>query len=445
MKIKKIIVFLLLLVPFSAFLTDSNVLYPDITLKNLVIRLLVVIAALLSTFLFWQNPIARLEITNRLRSIFKQKIIVWLSIFLGIVLLGVFFAPNTQLALWGELERGEGFITLFFFFIYIILLLVHFSRQDWLTIFKVILFSGIFLFFKQLAQLANHLDRPSATVGNPSFLADYYLLVTAAAVVLIAQVKSQSKKYKKWNITFIASGFGILNALVGIFISQSRGPLLGYLLGIFVALIWFVCKSERQPNYRKVTRIATGVLVFLILFSGIFVLTRRAKIWQDVPVLGRLTVISITDATTASRIINSKIALNSVDPAQEGLKPLLIGWGWDNYIFAWYKHYDPNLYQYDIALFDRTHNKLLDVLTMSGIFGLIAYLALWITLFMSLWRKNIGLIVGVFIFLAVAHFTQNLVAFESIVPYITFFLLIAFATHLNEDSNPEKDLNKKFE
>jgi Tfp pilus assembly protein PilF len=83
--------------------------------------------------------------------------------------------------------------------------------------------------------------------------------------------------------------------------------------------------------------------------------------------------------------------------------------------------------------FDRAHSVYLDWFVASGFLGLIAYLALYITLLYVIWRSD--LTIGkksVLIGLLAAYAVHNIFVFDNLASYVFFFALLGFGNSLHE-------------
>jgi O-antigen ligase len=89
-----------------------------------------------------------------------------------------------------------------------------------------------------------------------------------------------------------------------------------------------------------------------------------------------VAAVTSDDPTINSRLLFAHESLTSFW-SDGGAQRIVLGWGWDNYVFFWQKHYDPKIFYYDAAIADRAHNKLIDMLVMTGLAGLVAYLIVW--------------------------------------------------------------------
>jgi len=119
--------------------------------------------------------------------------------------------------------------------------------------------------------------------------------------------------------------------------------------------------------------------------------------------------------------------INAWKIAVKGFKARpLLGWGWENYNVVFNQFYNPESLLHGSAetWFDRSHNQILDILCLTGIFGLFSYLAIFLILF-KLFRKS-WLIkrkdsLAILFFLLFAYFVQNLFVFDTPGPMIIFF------------------------
>ena len=154
--------------------------------------------------------------------------------------------------------------------------------------------------------------------------------------------------------------FVLLQAWV-IFLSETRGAVVGLGVGIFIAAVLYVVLN---PVKKVKIWGGSAVVAFGLVVGMLFVF--HSSLPQN-SLLHR--VFNLKDTNTEARIIQWGVAL-------KGYKdhPLL-GVGPENYYFLSNKYYNPEIYQYDPSWFDKPHNYLIEVLVTSGIFGFAAYMA----------------------------------------------------------------------
>ena len=408
---------IIIAIPFVPLLFDGNVFFPYISPKIFVLRFFAfLIAVLITADLF---GVEKENTLNSIKQIIKNKLFRAYTILLGVITLSALFATDTHKALMGDIERSEGLITHICFAMIVFGAVYAMTKKDWLDFCKSTIVSGFILFVSVLIPYLHGVNRPSSFVNNPIFLAAYFIFILTVSAVLATTTVREGESWKStfalWGIT------GVTFSFFGLIITETRGAILGVVVGLFVTGIILTVRSWKNLSSRKKIGFFTA-LVFFIFFVLAGALT---PLGQKIPGFQRLSESSHKDFTKTARFLNLGVSLQSVNPVKNGIKPLLIGWGQDNYNVAWYKNYNPKVYEDDKASFDRTHNKVFDVLVMNGLFALLCYLFIWL-LIVRTWAKA-PLHVGIpLIFWCTAHFIQNLFAFESIVNYIPFFLVVAF-------------------
>ncbi len=183
--------------------------------------------------------------------------------------------------------------------------------------------------------------------------------------------------------------------VVCIFLTQSRGPWLGLLVG---ALVFIVLIELRTPAARKLLTVTLEVFVVLGVLLVVFNLPSSPLArFRSVPYIGRLGQLSdVNDGTGRVRVLiwQGTYALLTTrpdvgfQPDPLGVARLVVGYGPETMHEAYNKVYPPALGDLESrnASPDRNHNDLLDHLVMEGIGGLAAYLALLVWALVLAWR-----------------------------------------------------------
>jgi hypothetical protein len=140
-----------------------------------------------------------------------------------------------------------------------------------------------------------------------------------------------------------------------------------------------------------------------------------------------LRAFSSENATLNTRLISWKAAY--LDFSNH---PIL-GVGHGNYAAIFDKYFDPKFYDYSPGetYFDRAHNNIVDIVSTSGLLGLLAYLSIFVAVFYYLiksyrQKKISSWQISVLSGLIVAYFVQNLAVFDSLVTYVSLFGLLGF-------------------
>ena len=430
----KIFLWGLVLVPF---MVDNYAFFPYVTGESLFARGVLVIVSILFLVSIFYNRSFKNEIKDKLSLIIKKPLFISLLIFILIFITSTIFAVNGYNAFWGTIERAEGLIGLSFFFSAFIYSFLIFGRKDWFIFFKLNLLVSFILLFKEFIQFYGGVIRPTSFLDNPTFLAGYLLFSIFCAIAVFSE-----EKYKFWKYFSVLTLF---LSIIGILITETRGTMAGIVIASIVALIYGFFKGKniliKNISLQKISII---LLCFILLSGTIFISTRKNQFWQKVPGLSRVALISGKDSTTQTRLLTAKLSLRAIDPIQNGFKKFMIGWGPENFSLAYGKYFNPVQFDYEAAWFDRSHNKLLDVLVMNGLLGLIAYLSICFFFIKSiLKRKDFSLLDLGLIFFLTSYLVHLLFVFDQITTSIPFFLVIAFVLYLSTFDNADNSkINK---
>lgn len=425
---KTAIKWLLYLLAFTPLIVDSSVYFPYITGKTMLVRLAVSIAAILyASYLFFSDQF-RKEQYARFKKIIKNPITIFTLSFFAIFIISSVFALDTFRAFFGDVERAEGVFGMMYFYVFMMLGALLFEKKDWMNFFRLTLVSGTILFVHEMIQFFEGTVRPSSFTGNPIYLAVFFLFVIMSALIIIVDETKHRLSY--WRIL----AWPIIPlSVVGIFITESRGVIVGIFASILALAVYFAFKGKEIKVFGKINlkTVSLTLMALAVLVGAIFFVTRSSDIWNKIPGFDRLAAISSTDISTQTRLIAFGVGLQSINPAKNSLKEFLIGWGPENFHIAYNIHFDPRYFEFEEQWFDRAHDKLMDVAVMNGMVGLIAYLGLWVSLFWMLAKKkdSIGES-AVLIFFGVAYFVQNLFVFDSISTYTPFFVMLAYGIYL---------------
>jgi O-antigen ligase len=401
-KLVNYLTIILFLIPFSLLIVDNDVLFPFITTKAIFFRILVSLGLIFSLWLYLLNP-----------STFPKKNYLFLAICLFFIanIISTIFSVNPYRSFWGNAERMEGTWSLFFYLSYFFLLftLFQFNPQAKKTIFYSILIVTTLISIIELQQaFILKEERPSATLGNPTYIGFLNLLT----IFLILYFYFEAKTFEKYfYVPLIALNFLSLIA------SQTRGSILGLLVGIFVFVFFYLLLSKIETK----KKILAFSLFFIFLISFFFFL--KTDIALQIPGIKRLSETLQNPVSVFPRFYAWKIFLNAF---QE--KPFF-GWGPETMPIAFFSNFDPRIFNYEQAIFDRPHNKFIEVLVSIGIFGFISWLLIFLAFIYYVFKTNINfyqksaLLAFLFSYLA-----QNFSLFDMQASYILFFYGLSLIT-----------------
>jgi O-antigen ligase len=358
-----------------------------------------------------------------------------LALFVFIMAIADAWGVNPYLSFLSHYNRMDGWITLIHFFAYTVVASSIISTDKlWKMLLRGSLVTSGIVAIYGLLQLAGVstfvLDgqsgfsaRIDATMGNPSYLAVYMLFHVFIALLLWVEARNEFPN-KMHTTSLVYGGVLTLDTLI-LFLTGTRGAIFGLLCGGIFTLIIFALLSKSQK-----VRWITGIIIFLtILLGGSLRFIQGMPFVQNVSVLNRLATISLNDSSIQSRLF-------LYNTAWQGLKERpVFGWGQENYTAVFFKYLEPRLDD-GVIRSDRAHNIIFDQLVAGGLLGFIAYILIFATTLLVMWRKSrfsnaekcilTGLLAG--------YIVQNLVFFDSVISYMLFGTILAYIVHKEKDS-----------
>ncbi|MDP3948807.1 MAG: O-antigen ligase family protein, partial [bacterium] len=242
---------------------------------------------------------------------------------------------------------------------------------------------------------------------------------------------------KSFSVMYWPIAVSIIN-IIAIFISQTRGDLLGLGTGALVLLVFWSFHPPTISNGREAAwgskKLFRAVLLGLVILGAFFLLTRSASLWQNVPGLGRFQGISLADEGLQPRLIAIKSAWQGIKE-----KPLL-GWGAENFNLAFNKYYDPSSLRanFQETRFDKPHNFILEYMVSGGILLLLAFLFLSSAFLWQAFRSGEILWAQVAVAAFIAYFIRNLFVFDTIGPLFLFYLFMSATDAKYTDKTEQK-------
>lgn len=334
------------------------------------------------------------------------------------LILSVIFAVDPMRAWWGNQERMNGLFTILHFFAWLTMAVgVLKTWEDWRKLLNYeIALSGIMAVVAIMQKFNPNLllfpagPRVGGLLDNPIYMAAYQIFNLFFLALLFWKVQNRN-----WRIFY---GFiGALD-LIAFILAQSRGALVGLVAGVVAFVIYVGLFSKSK----KVRIGVVGALLAMVLGYGLLYAAREVPIIKESP-LYRLTDFR---SSVTTRLIAWEIAWEGF------LERPLTGWGFDNFHILFNQKYNPQSLRFGSyeTWFDRAHNTVLDVLSMTGLLGFLTFAGIYIALFWSTlkaYRKSwIDLPIAAILFsLPVAYFVQNLFVFDHPAGFSMSYLLFA--------------------
>lgn len=340
------------------------------------------------------------------------------------LLLSVIFAVDPVRAWWGNQERMNGLFTLLHFFIWLTMttsLIKSWPQWQKLLNYQIIL--GVFMGCVALLQrpFPNLLlfpagGRVGGLLDNPIYMGAYQLFILSFLALL--WFKTKSNGWRAWYvIAFIVS-------MLSMFAAGSRGPFMGLIFAIVVSV---VALAVMIKNKKLRFGIVGAILASALIYVGIVTWGVNTQAFKQ---------FSMT-FPTASRIFELKTGTSgrfiAWNIAWEGfLQRPITGWGLDDFHILFNRLYNPESLRagYAETWFDRAHNTVMDVVSMTGLFGLVTFAGIWVTFYVTVIRsRRKGYIdiptTAVLVGLPAGYFLQNLFVFDHPAAFSMSFLLYA--------------------
>ncbi len=449
----KISKFFLYLAPFSLVIVYQGTLFPFIVGKYVFFRVVVDLALV---FFVWawatrstynKQPITNNNNKNQ-SSVISYKLLVnplviAVAIFTLLFVLAGFFGVNPSASFWSNFERGEGVLQIIHLFIFFILLaLLFIDEKSWRRMFVVMVWVAVLVIAYGLAAAmnignfvgSNLCARFAGSLGNPAYTGTFLIFAIFYAVYSAAGEKIKFKR-----LFFIGLSIAFFIFLL---FTQTRGALLGLGVAIIVGLfyLFFVLPKGK---FKIISLMAAIFLIALGILGYNF--RRSINISPFCPAEtggNRILDVNFGTETFQTRLLLWK---ESREAFKE--RPIL-GWGPENFTVAFEKYYKPQF----TTWYDRAHNTFFDYLVMTGAFGLLSFLGIFIVYYCRFFktreytdltqnnaeRKNIrqSMVNGrlsnvaqraLLFALPIAYLVQGLVLFDVLPIYINLFLFLAFA------------------
>lgn len=412
-------------IPFIPFIVPGGMFFPFIAGKGFSFRIIVEI--IFGAFLV----LAFIDSQYRPRFSWITKSVL---LFTFITLIADLLGVNPYKSIWSNYERMEGFVLIAHLALYyLVASSVLNTRVRWNQLFTTSIFASAIMSLYALFQKGGEVainqgtDRVDGTLGNATYLAIY--LVFHIFICLYMLLDSTKPKWQKWTYGFI-----VLLETIVLALTATRGAILGLIGGLVFAGIMVLWKERENIFYRK---LASGVLVVIVVIVGLFFTVRRTSFAQNNFILSRFTSLSFSEIKTQGRYFVWPMAIKGF------VERPILGWGQENFNFVFNKYYNPLMYGQE-EWFDRTHDVFLDWLVAGGLLGFIAYFTMYFALLYYIWKKDAPFKLSeksIFTGMILAYLFHNIFVFDNLISYILFFSMLAY---VHSQSAYQKQVTSRF-
>ena len=450
-----VLVLLLPLVVNSTPFPDT--IFPYLMGKALFFRITVEVM-----FVFW---ITLLLINSKYKPKFSI-LLFTLGLFLSISLLSSLFSVDIDKSFWSTLDRMEGFIDLFHWFVYFLILVsINVDWNSWIKYFNYQLIVGFFLVVLGLFEVLGFDSIPlilsgtenGVTLGNSSYVAFYLSINFFIAIALLSSslVRDQGEM-----ISTRASKRRAMKNLDSPVYDSFLIPRIFWSISIVLILVLFYFVAI---DFHWIS-LSLGI----ITFSGFYLWIGKINIFRTV-VIGLLVIVPLLLAalvdfenefsSLVSGYQSGGISYFGHISTQIGpfLSRPILGWGPGNFLTAFESQIDTNFAIYFYNGGQIAYNYLAEKIISLGLFGLISILMLWVTIFYILIRNIKTVDKGRQIFLIVivgavlSYLVQRLFIEDTHVSKLQIFTLISFVYFVDVTGNQvsllnnlQEQINKRF-
>lgn len=400
-----------------------NMFFPYITGKNFIFRIIVEIVAVLYIALALREPKYRPHGSWLMWSILA--FMAWMAI-------ATITSADPLKSFWSNFERMEGYVGLVHLFVFFVVAgAVLGAEKLWERFFNTSIGASMVMGIYALMQALHVLGlaptsqsgaRADTSFGNATYLAVYMLFNIFLTLFMLARGRVSSGMQ-----TFY--GLALVFQFTGLYLTQTRGALLGAIGGLIVASIWIAWRA-RGAEFKSLRKIAIGGLIAVAVLAGVFVAFREPL--QSVGgTVGRLASISFDEKTTRSRLFS--IWPMALQGAAE--RPIT-GWGQENFSYVFNANYQPEMWDQE-QWFDRAHNQFLDWMIAGGFPAFLLYvsffgLAAWAIARSELNAAQQAVLLG----LLAGYAFNNLFVFDNLMSSVYFFAILAFAHGMMQNPLP---------
>ena len=352
------------------------------------------------------------------KSLIKKPLIIPVLIFSFIYLLSTVFSVAPRISFWGSYVRLQGFYTTISYIVIFGALVTNLRKKSQVDrLITTIILTSLPISLYGILQHAGRdpipwggdvTHRVASNMGNSIFVAAYLIMVFPLTLGKIVDafssiLKEENNLFRHFARSTVYIFIASLQ-LITIFYSGSRGPWLGLLAGGFFLVVLLTI------HWRKRWMTFTTIGLAIIIGVGLILLNIPNGPLQPLRQISSLErlgqLIDLESRTAKVRVLIWKGAADMVSPHDpitypdghtdtlNAIRPL-IGYGPETMHMAYNPFYPPELAHVEKrnASPDRSHNETWDALVFTGLFGLIAYLLIFSSIF-YFGLKWLGLIKG---------------------------------------------------
>lgn len=401
-----------------------------------------------SLALWWGFAASPDALNSRVSAMAADPLFRAVTVFVLAFLAACIFAYDAHAAFWSSYTRGDGgFQMLHNYAFFVLAFLLLKTEQDWRRALKVVVVVACLSIAYGLLAAALPLSflgylspdgkpvaasfaarlfsdmRFTGSLGNAAYLATALLFAMAFSLYLAFTSLPKPGREKTFLYAIL-----ILVLLTFFLMTQTRGALLG-LMAAIAAFVAFLAVSDAR--YRK--RAAVTIVV-LVTLSAAALSSRQLMARFDVPEV-RLLEMSMSEA-------NARARFWAWHAAWDGFRERpLLGWGPENFEVVFDRNFDSRFFVPGggkVTWYDRAHSAVFDYLAETGLFGLAAYIAIFVVFYQQLLRyvrrthnvraqRSSAMSTALLFAVPIAFLVQASLFFDVLPSYVNLFLFLALS------------------
>ena len=384
-----------IVVPLFFNVWSNRVFEPD---KLTLLRSLTLMMAAAGVVIWVERGMPRPN-ADAIRQVFKLPLVMPFALLTASLGLATLFSHTRYVSLVGSHTRLQGFYTwLAYITVFVAILAVLRRREQVERLVTAIVLPSLPVALYAVVQkfgldpmpwLGDVTRRVASTMGNSIFVSAYLIMVVPLTIARLVEALRGLDEDESQAAVFRVAGYLVLLfvQVLAIGLSQSRGPLLGLIVG--AAFLMLLLAAARGRNWTLgLLTIGTAAAIFLGVLN---IPNGPLEPLRDQPYTARLGKIFETSGGTGRvRVLiwGGALELYASDPLRA-----VIGHGPETMHVVYPPFYPPELGNLESrnASPDRSHNEALDVLVQAGLFGFLSYMFLYTSLF-AYGLKWLGLI-----------------------------------------------------
>lgn len=326
--------------------------------------------------------------------------------FVLVYLLATLLSLNPWISWWGSYQRMQGTYTTLSYVIFFLAILSFYRRdgQIYRLVDAIIITSVPICLYGILQRF--ELDpvpwggdvsiRIAANMGNSIFLGAYLVMVVPLTFGrIISNFQRMRINTGSYLPKILSTGFLVFSGIIqllAIYLSGSRGPLLGLLSGCFFLFVLLSLYWRKRKLLFGTIIVAASVGLFLFFVN---IPEGPLEDVRTAPWLGRLGQVFDTEQRTskvrsliwngAAELVSPHKPLEYPDGRADRFNLIrpVIGYGPESMYVAYSRFYPPELGRLERrnAIPDRSHNETWDALVTTGVVGFTAYMWVFAALF----------------------------------------------------------------